>query len=706
MIGLAAVFISYREADLGRLPALTGAFVTSLIHERLCDPALAVQSLTGAVVALLIVLSWYGAGELIVSLCRRLFAEASASETEAVVSPALELARRCAYGAGLWSLLWFILGLCGLYRRLVAAAALACGLALFAGSFRSAWIRRLAAADEAERESRSGWLFRVAVVITLIPVLLALLAALAPPTGKDALIYHLALPKAFLAAGGLTDVPDNIAAYYALGVEMNGVWALLVGGIFNPRIAEAAFGAMTFTFYPLLLAMVYGWARELRLSRAEALTAAAMMAAIPTAWLSASTGYTDLALTLYLALTIHAAARWWLTAHPLNLAWLALALGCALTIKLIAVFAVFPLLLLFLFRARQAQDQAPAVRRILWSGTLALSAASLLGSQWYLRNWIRTGSPIFPFYLNLWKGSAPGWDATRSQMYSVFLSSYGGFPKGLTDYLLAPFRVSLTAQPESFADYDGVLGISFLLGLPLLALALHCAALSVELKVAVFFSAALFVCWLFSSEQLRFLLPALPGLSVAIVAAAATLSRREERPSQTGLTHWMLLAGALPGLLVCAAWFLERNPLRVVLGGESQAGYLTGQLDYYPYYELVNSQLPADARVWLINLRRDSYHLERPFFSDYLFEDYTLTRDVREAKDLPELRARARARGITHLLLRHDVLLDYARSPVVNDKLPEAENRQKMDLLKSFLTEGTRIIRSDQKFMLIELPRA
>jgi 4-amino-4-deoxy-L-arabinose transferase-like glycosyltransferase len=702
MIGLAAVFISHREADLGRLQALAESFITSLLRERLCDPALALQSFAGAIIALLVVLSWYGAGELIVSLSHRLFAETAANETESVISPALELARRCAYGAGLWSLLWFALGLCGLYRRPVAAAALVCGLALFAGSFRSARIRRLAVADEAEKGSRSVWLFRLAVVITLVPLVLALLAALAPPTGKDALIYHLALPKAFLAAGGLTEVPDNIAAYYALGVEMNGVWTLLLGGLFNPRIAESAFGAMTFAFYPLLLAAVYGWARELRLGRAEALIAAAMIAAIPTAWLSASTGYTDLALTLYLALTIHAAARWWQAARPLNLAWLALALGCALTIKLIAVFAVFPLLLLFLFRARQAQ--ALAVRRILWSGMLALTAAGLLGSQWYLRNWIRTGSPIFPFYLSLWKGSAPGWDVTRSQMYSVFLSSYGGFPKGLTAYLLAPFRVSLTAQPESFADYDGVLGISFLLGLPLLAL--RRTALSVELKVAAFFSAALFVCWLFSSEQLRFLLPALPGLSVAIMAAAATLTRREGQPAQTGLIHWTLLAGALPGLLVCVAWFLERSPVRAVLGGESRAGYLTRQLDYYPYYELVNSHLPADARVWLINLRRDSYHLERPFFSDYLFEDYTLTRDVREAGDLPELRARARARGITHLLLRHDVLLDYARSPVVDEKLPEAENRQKLELLKSFLTEGTRIIRSDQKFMLIELPRA
>jgi hypothetical protein len=47
---------------------------------------------------------------------------------------------------------------------------------------------------------------------------------------------------------------------------------------------------------------------------------------------------------------------------------------------------------------------------------------------------------------------------------------------------------------------------------------------------------------------------------------------------------------------------------------------------------------------------------------------YTLTRDVRDARSADALRARAQAAGITHLLVRHDVLFDYARSPIVDDR--------------------------------------
>ena len=701
LIVLAAIFFAHREADVMQLPLLAQACVTSLLHEPVLTIAGAGRSLAGLFIALLMALAWYGAGDLMATLARRV---AGSPDGEVSESLAPGTARRCAFGAGAWSLLWFVAGLLNFYRWPVAVIALLAGLALFARSAPQLW-RAVRQASAAPDQSNDRTFRRVALVIVIFPVLLALVAALAPPTGKDTLIYHLALPKAFLAAGGLADVPGNIANYYALGVEMNSVWALLLGHLISLSVAEAATGAMTFAFYPLLLAAVYGWARELELGQAWALVAAALVAAIPTAWQSAASGYTDLALTLYLLLTMHAAARWWRTLHPLDLIRVALALGCALTIKLTAVFAVFPLTLIFLLRARAAQQQSLNHRRLLLAGLLTLAGAGLLGSQWYLRNLVRTGSPVFPFYVNVWKGSAPGWDAARSQMYAIFLANYGGANKGLLDYVAAPFYVSLVAQPELNTHYDGVLGISFLLGLPLLLCAVRRTDFNSELKVTACFCALLFVCWLLTSEQLRFLLPTVAALAVVIVAAAAMMTTASRR-NRAGLLAWTLLLSAPAGTLVSTAWFLERQPVRVVPGGESRESYLARQLDYYPYYEIINAQLPPSARVWLINLRRDGYHIERPFFSDYLFEDYTLTRQVQAAADLNELRARTRASAITHLLIRYDVLLDYARSPVVNDRLPEAENQQKMRLLKSFLTEGTRILKSDQKFMLIELPPA
>src|SRR4029078_2987363 len=100
--------------------------------------------------------------------------------------------------------------------------------------------------------------------------------------------------------------------------------------------------------------------------------------------------------------------------------------------------------------------------------------------------------------------------------------------------------------------------------------------------------------------------------------------------------------------------FCQRAPLRVVLGGESRDAFLTRNLDYYPYYALLNTETPTDSRGWLVNMRRDTYDLERAAVSDYLFEDWTLRQMVGESRNTAELRAKIAAMNIQYILSRND----------------------------------------------------
>jgi hypothetical protein len=188
----------------------------------------------------------------------------------------------------------------------------------------------------------------------------------------------------------------------------------------------------------------------------------------------------------------------------------------------------------------------------------------------------------------------------------------------------------------------------------------------VELRLAVLISACLFVFWLFSSQQLRYLLPALPGLAVAIAASGAMLGGARGRALRA-----MILAAAALGVPVTLAWFLTLDPSRVVLGGEGRAEFLRRRLDYYPYYEVVNRELPSTAKVWLINMRRDSYHLDRPYFSDFIFEDYTLTRYVRAATGVEEIQVRRRHHPPA---VRHDILS--TPSLIVDERRSRGERGQ------------------------------
>jgi hypothetical protein len=683
---LAITFLWNRGDDVGRLPALTASFVGSLGREPVWGLGGLLASLAGTTLAALIGLAWYGLGDAITRLPGLRHRPTHEDRTA-------EIADLTLLGAAAWSLVWLLLGTVYLYRVPVAVMALLAGLGLAAAAL---------ARDRpsARAIGRAAW--SAALVLVVTAQALALVAALAPPTAKDTVLYHFALPKAYIAAGGGVEVPYNIASYYPLGVELHAVWAMLLGAPMGARAGEAAAGATLFLFAPLLVMVVHAWARERGLDRAWATAAALIVAWVPTAYDVAASAYVDLALAAYSALAVRAFGRWWTTLDARHLVWITVGIGGALSIKLSAAFVILPLALLTLLRAlvpasgRSGPASGPAA--IAGSAIVALGAGVALAAPWYTRNWIRTGSPLFPFYLGIWPAQAPGWDLERSRLYETLFSLYGSAQGGL-DYLLTPLRLAVAAQPDQPQFYDGVLGIAVAFALPLLAWALWRRRLDVELQLAVLVSACLFVFWLFSSQQLRYLLPALPGLAVAIAAAGAALGGARGRALRA-----LILGAAALGVPVTLAWFLTIDPARVVLGGEGRAEFLRRRLDYYPYYEVVNRELPPTAKVWLINMRRDTYHLERPYFSDFIFEDYTLTRYVRAAAGYEEIRARVRADGITHLLVRHDLLFDYRRSPIVDERRTREENEARLTLLADFLSRGTRLVKGDQKFWLIELP--
>ena len=701
-VACVAVFLAFRGSDIGQLPKLLG----NLGGGPLFGPGIA-DSLAGVGVATLIAVSWFGLGS---AITRYLIPAVRTGRL-------MDVARRMAIGAGVWSLIWFFLGLgaghregagvgagflsfiwfyinvAGLYSAPIALATTFIGIIL-AGF---ALLRRQAAADEDAADKKrtildNGLVFLIGSVLAL-----TLIGSLAPPTAKDTLLYHFAVPKAFIAQGGSAVIDGNIASYLALGTEMHAVWAMLLGNLISSRAGEAAAGMTTFIFFPMLLAVVFGWARELGVSRPLSLLATAIVATIPSVYHVASSGYIDVSLTLFVTLAAYALSRWWEDQVPGVAVLIAMFLGAALSIKLTAVFVVAAFALIILMRARSAENPG----KVFGLGFAALLFAGLIASPWYIRTWAASGSPVFPFYMSVLNANANGWDKERSDLFQGMTSQYGGTNENKLNYLTSPIRLSLNAQPEVPANYDGVLGVAFLIGLPLLILALWKYDVPVDVKIGAGVAGVVYLFWLFSSEQLRYLLPIMPLLAIAI-AASLDLVAKASLPVKA-FAQYSLSAAAVCGLLTIGAWFCQRAPLRVVLGGETRDEYLARNLDYFSYYHSINSNTAPGAKVWLINTRRDTYNIERPVFSDYIFEDWTLRKMVWAARSVEELRAKAATLNVQYVLARHDFLFDYDRSTLVDDKRPRAENEAKLIMAKSFLLDPTRTVRADDKFSLIKV---
>ncbi len=676
---LIVVFIAFRSSDLLRLPTLLG----NLGGGPLFGGEGFLGTLVGSLVAGLILVSWFGTGTFISSFIK--------VERRDGDSHVLELVRNIGVGAVVTSLIWFFLGLAGSYSSVAAIVVTVTGLVL-AGL-------GLVRAREAKAESRTpepaAGIDRIILLMIAACLFLAFVASLAPPIAKDTLLYHFSVPKAFIAQHSNAFIEGNIASYLALGTEMHALWAMLLGNIVSPRAGEAAAGVTTFLFFPLLLAAVFGWARELNISRSWSLAAVLMVAAIPTAFHVASSGYTDLSLALYISLAVYSLCRWWRTPVIAPLVFAAIFLGGALAVKLTTLFVIAAFALIILLRGRGEVKAG----KIVLTGFGALLLAGVIASPWYLRNWSATGSPVFPFYMSIWKGEAKGWDVERSNLFQGMNSQYGGAAEQPVNYLTAPLRLSLAAQPEDANLYDGVLGAAFLIGLPLLIWALWRRRLAPEVVIAAGVAGVIYLFWLFSSQQMRYLLPLVPLLAIAIAASAEKVGELATRRA------WMYVAIAASafGILTSAAWFSQKAPLRVVLGGETRDQYLARNLDYYPFYRAINQDTATDAKIWLINMRRDTYNIDRAVVSDYLFEDWTLRKMLWESRNTQELKGKASSLGVQYVLTRHDFIFDYDRSSLVDDKKPRAENEAKLKIAKDLILGPADLVWADNKFSLIKV---
>jgi len=692
---LIVAFLANRGSDIGQI----GKLFENLGGGPLVGGGI-LDSIVGVLIAGAIAAAWFGVGNFAVS-----FIKMTRSEDH---SHFLELALKTAVGAAVWSLVWFFLGIAGLYSRSAAVGALVGGLVLGGLSFH----RVREAKAESRKPERVAVYDKVILGLIAVPLVLSFISALAPPTSKDTLLYHFALPKAWIAQGSNSFVEGNIASYLALGTEMHVVWAMLLGGLVTPRAAEVTAGATVWIFFPLLLAAIFGWAREIGVSRRWSLLAVLMVASVPSIYHVAASAYIDVALALYVTLAVYSLSRWWKSLERGWLILVALFLGAALSMKLTTVVVIAAFGLVVLLRARETKNPVATAPgsdagvsrtggRIVAAGFAALLFAGLIASPWYLRTWAETGSPFFPFYLSIIPGEAPGWDVERSELFQAMNSQYGSVTNNASDKLLGIWNVSVSAQPEQAKFFDGVLGVAFLIGLPLLVFALWKYELPVEVKTSSAVAAIVFFFWLFSSMQLRYLLPILPVLAIGIAAAVEAMATR--RGPLYMAAKYSISVSAVCGLLTMFAWFLQKAPLRVVLGGETRDQYLARNIDYYRYYRWLNTETEKNDIVWLINMRRDTYNLERRYVSDYLFEDWTLRQMLKNQTSVKGLREKVEAIGVRYVLVRHDFLFDYDRSTLVDDSKPRAENEAKLKIAREFILDNNNTVLADEKFSLVRL---
>ncbi len=530
---------------------------------------------------------------------------------------------------------------------------------------------------------------RAALGVVLIGFGSAGLAALAPPTAKDALVYHLAVQKTYLAAGRFVELPNNIFAYFPQLVEGLYACGLSIGSDRTAALIHTGFGL-------LLCLGTYRLARAAGLSSTGGWLAAAVLASTPMVWLEAGWPYVDLALAFYVVQALHRLLDWHTTGRTSALVLAGVFFGGAASIKYLALplaLALIPVLLGWLAATSRPASPPPSLWSVIRALTLFFGPLLVVAAPWYGRNLWLVHNPVFPLLYTMFPTQSHSWDADRARLHLLFLQGYGSATKDWLDYLTLPWRVCWLARTDDIRHYDGEIGAVYFLLVPALGLWWR---MDSRLRGLTAFAVLFFGLWALSSQQVRFLLPTLPPVAVVSVWFAADWLGVNRRLRRIGL--------------VCLGLFITANALRTAdLAVEGQAvaaglgivaaeDYLRSKLPEYGLFRFLAEHTEPQARIWLVTTGARTYYLERPFLTDYAFEDYTLARLVRGTRTADELAAAVAQLDVDWLLIAPGVVLDPQTTPFEN----EAERARFVAYLRRYAT----LVRQDGRLALFRLEGA
>jgi hypothetical protein len=265
-----------------------------------------------------------------------------------------------------------------------------------------------------------------------------------------------------------------------------------------------------------------------------------------------------------------------------------------------------------------------------WSTLAAIYtlAALAVGGWWYLRAYLHTGNPVFPFFRHAFGGA--GLDEVLDPIKR---------PMAITFWNLLLSLGSLTLQPDRFDSFSHQFGPIFLLFLP--------AALLERPPKRVLGLAALGYVFLMvcmtQRQSMRFVLIALGPFSVPVACGLGAWCDRRTLPARLMV---VMLLGAL-GLEAGLATARGRHLLSVLAGRESSEALLSRREPTYVVGRWAGRHLPATAR--LIGQDHRGFYIPRPYTMELAHRRRTGL--GRRGESAEEIVARLRRSGFTHLML-------------------------------------------------------
>jgi hypothetical protein len=480
------------------------------------------------------------------------------------------------------------------------------------------------------------------IALSLFPLMLG--RALCLPAGWDELTYQLAVPARWIQAGYIAIFQDNPYSAFPSAASVNFYILMMTGGILVPRLFILSLWLISvISLYLLIKPGFSKWSSSI-IAFSFASSFAVIMAAV--------SAYTELFILVQVAGIILLFRNLSCSKSTCYiLAFAGFLAGIAASVKLTGLI-VGVAFFIYIFIIKYKNNKYTKVSDML-AYLLTFASTAVI---FYARPYFLTGNPLYPYFSWVFGNELSAMEMSR---YHHLIGSikYGIY--GFSAFFTVPFLLAIS--PGAF---DGGLGWQFLIIFLLCLFSVVIALKSRRIRLIAYISIAFifYSFWFFTSQQSRFLLPAVFVLFI--------VSKFAIRQLPANFVKVIVLL-----LLILSPFSLPDNfrnscvlSWETVVGRIKSVDYLYSSTGpgYLQAMDIANTRLPKNAKLMLVFENRGlyinkNYVIGTPFFQA---EFFTPPEQITDPSNIMDI---LRKNKISHLLI--------GLSEIDPDRLPEYLDR-------------------------------
>ena len=368
----------------------------------------------------------------------------------------------------------------------------------------------------------------------------------------DSLVYHLYLPKQYVNAGYILRVPFSEHALWPQLVEM-----FLTFGLYFNSIPTAKF--FSFFVYLLLGILTFLLTKSLTKSTVLSFLSAVFVFAPPAFFFFSAATYVDLTVTLCTVSMVYFIHRYYIEEKRIHLCIAAVSCAGALSCKYTSIIVFASVLIVMVLKG--------SGRRRFCDIGLFLAVCLVFCCPWYLRSYLESGNPLFPFGYNLFGSGFPSPVPTEKMTFLGRLIHAGtghdnGAGTGVLNFIMLPF--DLTFRQDLFGGERT--GFLYIIMLPFFVYTFFRKEKHwiIQLFVMLFI-----VQWFMLDQMLRFLFPVFP-LYMCISFLGIRMLWKKKRIKQA---FFALIAPILVFQTLWSGYYFYQD-FEHVFKGKSRESYL------------------------------------------------------------------------------------------------------------------------------------